>query len=44
MFKSCSRRSFVKGSATAFGGVLASVSSGPFVLAERSASDKLRWP
>ena len=42
MSKRCSRRSFVKGSATAFGGVLASVASGPFVLAGRSASDKLR--
>ncbi len=42
MSRTCSRRTFLKGSATAVGGVLASVSSGPFVLAERSAGDKLR--
>jgi predicted dehydrogenase len=42
MSKSCSRRSFLKGSATAVGGVLAGVSRAPFVLAGQSASDKLR--
>jgi predicted dehydrogenase len=42
MSKSCSRRGFLKGSATAVGGVLAGISSGPFVLAERSPGDKLR--
>jgi len=42
MSKGCSRRRFLKGSATAVGAVLAGVSSGPFVLAERSAGNKLR--
>ncbi len=42
MFKNCSRRSFLKGSATAAGTVVASVSSGPFVWAQQSAGDKLR--
>ncbi len=42
MSKSCSRRRFLKGSATVVGAALASVSNGPFVLAEGSPGDKLR--
>ena len=43
MAKRCSRRRFLKGSAAAAGvAALASVSRGPFVLAQQSPGDKLR--
>jgi len=43
MSKGCSRRRFLKGSAAAAGvAALASISSGPFVLAQQSPGDKLR--